>query len=47
MSSLVDPGQFSFVINLKRLIDGLKKNLLRENDWTSDNQTSNKRLFKM
>ena len=28
MSSLVNRGQFSFVINLKRLIDGLTQNLL-------------------
>ena len=46
MSSLVYRGQFLFVINLKRLIDGLKQNLLRKNDWTSDNLTNNKRLPK-
>ena len=29
----------------KRLIDGLKQNWLRENDWTTDNLTNNKQLF--
>ena len=45
MSSLVYRGQFYFVINLKRLIDGLKQKVLRENDWTRDNFSNNKRLF--
>ena len=26
----------------KRLIDGINQNLLRENDWTTDNFTNNK-----
>ena len=30
----------------KRLIDGINQNLLRENDWTTDNLTNLKRLFK-
>ena len=30
----------------KRLIDGIKENLLRENDWTTENLTNLKRLFK-
>ena len=46
MSSLVYRGQFYFVINLKRLINELKQNVLRKNDWTSDNLTNNKRLIK-
>ena len=29
----------------KRLIDGINQNLLRENDWTTDNFTNNKQLF--
>ena len=29
----------------KRLIDEIKKNYLRENDWRTDNLTNNKRLF--
>lgn len=45
MLSLVYRGQFYFVINLKRLIDGLKQKVLRENDWTRDNFSNNKRLF--
>ena len=45
MLSLVYRGQFYFVINLKRLIDGLKQKVLRENDWTRDNLSNNKRLF--
>ena len=29
----------------KLLIDGIKQNWLRENDWTTDNLTNNERLF--
>ena len=29
----------------KRLIDGLKQNKLRENNWTTDTLTANKRLL--
>ena len=29
----------------KRLIDEIKQNKLRENDWTTDNLTNNRRLF--
>ena len=29
----------------KRLIDEIKQNQLRENDWTTDNLTNNRRLF--
>ena len=30
----------------KRLIDGINQNLLRRNDWTTDNLTNLKRLLK-
>ena len=29
----------------KRLIDEIKQNQLRENDWTTNNLTNNRRLF--
>ena len=29
----------------KRLINGIEQNLLRENDWTTNDLTNNKRLF--